>query len=217
MRTLYLAPSSLSFLAHECVRCYYLEVHSLRKRPRTPFPAIFTRIDSAMKEHLAEGSHLVDPALPSMQIVAQGRRVISQPIPITDADVELVIRGNYDSLVAFDDHVLGVVDWKTTRVRPEIVDKYSLSLHAYAYAIEHPAVGISRAVGRLGLGVFEPNRFLLACGGEAHLGGSFEWIDVPRDDESFNIFIRQLGKMLGSRNAPAADSDCQFCAYAEAA
>jgi hypothetical protein len=131
----------------------------MKKRPRMPFPAIFSQIDSAMKTHLSNGSHILDSSLPAMTIVAQGRRVISRPIPIAGTDTNLVIRGNYDSLVAFDDDALGVVDWKTTRVRPDLVAKYGRSLHAYAYAIEHPAENAARRIGRLGLGVFEPNHF----------------------------------------------------------
>ena len=159
MTTLFVSPSSFGFLADECPRCYYHEVHGMKKRPRMPFPAIFSQIDSAMKTHLSNGSHILDSSLPAMTIEDQGRRVISRPIPIAGTDTNLVIRGNYDSLVAFDDDALGVVDWKTTRVRPDLVAKYGRSLHAYAYAIEHPAEKAARRIGRLGLGVFEPNHF----------------------------------------------------------
>lgn len=217
MPILYLSPSSFGFLADECPRCYYLDVHGLRKRPRTPFPAIFSQIDSAMKQHLAEGSHMLDPALPPMRIVSQGRRVISSPIHVSGSDLDLVIRGNYDSLVFFEDDVLGVVDWKTTRVRPDLVQKYGRSLNAYAYAIEHPATGPSQCVGRLGLGVFEPASFAVADGGLARLDGGFSWIDIPRDQREFNAFIRRIGVLLAQPSMPHASSDCGFCAYAEVA
>lgn len=217
MPTLHLSPSSFGFLADECPRCYYLEVHGLRKRPRTPFPAIFSQIDSAMKRHLADGSHVLDPALPPLQIVAQGRRVISRPIRVSGSDLDLVIRGNYDSLVSFGDDVLGVVDWKTTRVRPDLVEKYGRSLHAYAYCIEHPAIGTGQTVGRLGLGVFEPNHFAFSDGGAARLDGSFSWIDIPRDQREFSSFIRRIGLLLARETVPHASPDCGFCAYAEVA
>lgn len=217
MPTLYLSPSSFGFLADECSRCYYLEAHGLRKRPRTPFPAIFSQIDSAMKAHLAEGSHVLDPTLPPLRIVAQGRRVVSRPIQIPGSDIDLVIRGSYDSLVSFEDGVLGVVDWKTTRVRPDLVEKYGRSLHAYAYAIEHPAVDAARTIGRLGLGVFEPNHFAYADGGVARLDGSFSWIDIPRDHHEFRLFIRRIGSLLAGETAPRASYGCGFCAYAEVA
>jgi hypothetical protein len=216
MPTLYVAPSSLSFLAAECERCYYLDAHQMRKRPRTPFPAIFSQIDSAMKGHLARGAHVLDPDLPAMKVMSQGCRVVSRPLAIESSDIEIVVRGYYDSLVCFGDGELSVVDWKTTRIRPELVNKYGRSLHAYAYAIEHPALGQPCKIGRLGLGVFEPDSFTLSDGGAARLDGSFHWVDIPRDDDAFRASLYRLGVLLAGP-LPQPDANCGFCSYAEVA
>jgi hypothetical protein len=50
-----------------------------------------------------------------------------------------LIRGKVDVLVECDDGSLGVVDFKTTVPKPDHVATYSRQLHAYAWALEHPA------------------------------------------------------------------------------
>jgi len=215
-RSIFISPSTLSFLAEECRRCHYLEAHRLRQRPRTPMPTIFTKIDAAMKEHLAQNEQILDPGLPPFRIMEQDRRVTSAPIPVPGTDVDLIIRGNYDSLLYFADGILGVVDWKTSRVRDDLAAKYARSLHAYAYALEHPAFGSPCLIGRLGLGVFEPLGFKTTSE-NAHLVGSLSWLPIQRDDATFIAYLEDVGRILAQPEAPRASASCPFCSYHEAA
>jgi len=189
------SPSAFGFLYEECASCYYHEALGLRKRPRTPFPAIFTAIDLAMKEHFdSRPWHRPTQDGPRFRIVAQGRWVKSQPIPVAGGELELVIRGIYDSLIAFEDEGRGICDFKTSPVKPALVGKYGRQLHSYAFALEHPAAGNPMTIDRLGLAVFEPQTFTADGAKAATLGGRFAWIDVPRDDDAFGTFLEDVGR-----------------------
>lgn len=210
------APSSFSFLYDECPRCFRNEVLGLRRRPRAPFPTIFTSIDTSVKRHFAAGWHQLDPALPRFRIYDQGRRVVSRPVAIPGAEFAIAIRGNYDSRIVFETGQHGVIDWKTSDVRPQLVEKYARSLHAYAFALEQPMVGEAQPIARLGLGVFQPTTFDRNADATATLTGDLRWLDIPRDDARFEAFLQDVGRVLADPN-PGASFDCPFCSYRESA
>lgn len=73
IKNLTLAPSAFGFLYDECRACYYSDVHGLRKRPRLPFPSIFSTIDRAMKQHLsAPGTRQNSYETGGTAVLAQG-------------------------------------------------------------------------------------------------------------------------------------------------
>src|SRR5205809_5117867 len=62
--TFVLSPSDFAFLWKECPRCFYLQTARGFRRPRGPFPKIFTLIDRHMKTHFT-GSRLALPGMPA--------------------------------------------------------------------------------------------------------------------------------------------------------
>ena len=81
-----LAPSELGFLWAECKRCYYLQVVQGLRRPRPPFPSIFSRIDAAMKRRFAgEEWHSIGPCQPSFKIAHDEQMIRSTPIILLTA------------------------------------------------------------------------------------------------------------------------------------
>ena len=62
-------------------------------------------------------------------------------------------------MVSFDDGTYGVMDFKTSNPSSESAELYSRQLHAYAYALEHPAPGklALSPVTKLGLLYFYPD------------------------------------------------------------
>lgn len=210
-----LAPSGFGFLYEECQTCYYYESLGIRKRPRTPFPAIFSTIDLAMKRHFSSADwHGGDDW--RFRIVSQGRWVKSCAIEFPEVPVSLAIRGSYDSLIAFESAEHAVCDFKTSAIRPNLVPKYARQLHAYALALEQPAVGAPIRIDRLGLGVFEPNCFSSEADQRAILGGKLGWLEIPKEHESFRSFLREVAILL-SGDPPPPNEACGFCAYREAA
>jgi CRISPR/Cas system-associated exonuclease Cas4 (RecB family) len=181
-------------------------------------PKIFTLIDSQMKafysgkrtEEIAEGA-------PPGAVIQGEKWVESKPIRFPGRVAACYVKGKFDTLVQFDDGSFGVIDFKTSQRKAEHVQLYSRQLHAYAYALENPASrGFSAApVSRLGLLVFEPEKYAQSATGYVGFAGRVSWIEIPRDDESFRRFLEGVVEVLELPEAPAANPDCQWCRYRE--
>ncbi|MBV8171802.1 MAG: PD-(D/E)XK nuclease family protein [Candidatus Eremiobacteraeota bacterium] len=214
MKDLVVSPSSFGFLYEECPACYYNSVHGLRRRPSTPFPSIFTQIDRAMKVRFsAPGWHVVAGERRRFKIAASDGWVRSAPIPVRGHDLTLTIRGTFDSVLRFEDGRFGLCDWKTAPVKADLLSKYSRQLHAYAFALERPALDEPQRIDELGLGVFEPAAFDVNAGAQASLTGGLTWLAMTRDDVRFARFLQSVGQLLALPNAPPPSPSCAFCAY----
>lgn len=215
-----LSPSDFGFLWAECKRCYYLQVVQDVRRPRAPFPSIFTRIDSAMKHRFAGDQwHSIGPLEPSFKILHDEKMIRSTPIVQQGHSVQIAIRGKFDSVLMLRDSRIIVCDFKTAPVKPEYMDKYWVQLHAYAHALENPALGslsIPKVHG-LGLAVFEPSVFEHDALNGAALSGAFQWIGIPRDDDRFKSFLNDVASVLEQPEPPPAADGCQFCRFRQAA
>jgi hypothetical protein len=112
--------------------------------------------------------------------------------------------------VAFSDFSYGVVDCKTSLARPEHTACYSRQLHAYAYALEHPAAGrfALAPISRPGLLCVEPvakhapeaRRF-------AYLGDA-TWLECPKDYDKFLAFLDRVLSQLEQPSPPAGAPTC---------
>ncbi len=215
-----LAPSAFGFLWAECKRCYYLQVVQDLRRPGAPFPSIFSRIDSAMKRRFAGDEwHSFGPAQPRFKVAHVEQMVRSVPIILPGRNVEIVLRGKFDSVLMLSDSRKVICDFKTAPVRADHLDKYWVQLHAYAYTLEHPSIGslsIPKVDG-LGLAVFERNDFAYNTEDGASLSGAMQWIDMPRDDDRFKSFLDGVASVLEQPQPPPASDNCQFCRFRRAA
>ena len=211
-----LAPSDFAFLWDECPRCFYLKVVRKRPRPRSPFPSVFGRIDRAIKaftlgrrsESLAEGA-------PVGTVVAGDRWVTSAPIYPEDSPEAVAIRGRTDALIACDDGSIAIVDFKTTIPKPEHLAIYGRQLHAYGWALEHPAAGPARTVGTLGLLCFAPETFGVD-GRAGTLTGGLHWVMIPRDNAGIRTVPHRGGDRARSGRAAPPSPSCGWCSWEEA-
>jgi hypothetical protein len=218
MNAIKVSPSSFGFLYDECKTCFYAHVHGLWRRPRAPFPTIFTTIDLSMKRHFATSqSNAISGLDLRFRIERQAKWVRSDHLPSSDGGLPLTITGTYDSLLMLEDGSRAICDFKTSPVNRELVDKYARQLHAYAWAMERPQLGPSVRVDRLGLAVFEPQSFNLEDGVAASLSGSFTWIEIRRDDCFFRAFLDEVSSLLSLPTPPTPCSTCAYCKYREAA
>lgn len=215
-----ISPSDLTFLWDECKRCFYLKVRHNFRRPRLPFPKIFTKIDLLMKDiYLGQSTRKISPDLPIGKTIMSGRWVTSEPIHAADGQNSAFIRGIFDTVVQFADGSYGVVDFKTSQAKQEHVEFYGRQLAAYAYSLEHPAPGkLSLSpVSRLGLLYFEPDDMLETPAEKLSLNGPTKWVDIPKDEPHFLDFMRNVLDLLSQPEPPAANPKCGFCAYRDAA
>jgi hypothetical protein len=210
-----LSPSSFGFLWQECRRCYWEQVVAETRRPSSPFPSIFSKIDSSMKRCFkASEWHSFGPEQPRFKIEHDERMVRSVPIYLPGRSVGIVLKGKYDSVVLFENGERAVCDFKTAPVKPEYIDKYSAQLHAYVYALEHAAPNSLNPgkVHRLGLAVFEPQSFAYNGHDAAQLIGDMRWLEMQRDDDRFMAFLDEIIGVL-ENPMPEPSPSCSYCRY----
>ena len=154
-----LSPSDLTFSYEGCKRCFYQKVVNGIAQPSIPLPSIFSKIASLLKNHY-DGKHTSElhVALPPGTVSHGERYVRSQTIQLPNHDATCYISGRFDIVVSFDDGTYGVIDFKTSNPDTESFGLYIRQLHAYAYALEHPAPSklTLSPVTKLGLLYFYP-------------------------------------------------------------
>jgi hypothetical protein len=211
-----LSPSDLTFLWDECPRCFYLKVVRKFNRPSTAFPGIFSRIDSLMKNFF-EGRSTAEftSDLPPGVVRMGGKSVESVELQLPGHAAVCKIAGRFDSVLEFDNGSYAVVDFKTTSPKPEHVAFYSRQLHAYAYALEHPAPGkLNLApVTRLGLFSLDLDGLERQTTDRLALLGPVHWQEVPRDEAGFLTFLDRVASVLEKPEPPPPGKKCGFCKY----
>jgi hypothetical protein len=213
-----LSPSDLTFLWDECPRCFYLKVARGFNRPRTPFPSIFTRIDGLMKSFFQDRlTSELAPELPPGRVHSGDKWVQSTLIHLPGRSAACYLRGKFDTAVEFDDGSFGVVDFKTSEPKPQHAEFYGRQLHAYAYALEHPAAGkfTLSPITRLGLLVVEPNDMDRVADGRIAYLGAVTWVEIPYNEAGFLEFIEEVLALLEAPEPPPPAEKCGWCQYRE--
>ena len=216
-----LSPSMLTFFWDECPRCFYLQVVRGISRPSMAFPKVFGRIDSLMKQLYADRpTSFISEALPAGRVGLQGKWVSSEPIRFEGIGASCYLKGAFDSVLSFDDGSFAVIDFKTSQPSPAHIGFYGRQLHAYAYALQHPAPGALRLapVTRLGLVYMDPVEIEYRPDFQRiFYGGEVTWSEIPLEMERFEAFLAGVLRVLAAPEPPEASPECGFCAYREEA
>jgi hypothetical protein len=215
-----LSPSYLTFLWNDCPRCFYLKVARGFDRPWSGLPRIFNQIDSLLTGYFQGRSTAeVVPELPEGVIQFSQKWVTSEEIVLPGHDARCYISGRFDTVVAFSNGTFGVVDYKTSRPKPQQVGFYSRQLHAYAYALEHAAAGkfALGPISKLGLLVFEPSAMERAGDGRLAYLGEVTWLEVPKDYDRFLGFLEKVVTVLEMPKGPPSAPNCGWCRYRDEA
>ena len=179
-------------------------------------PKIFNVIDKEMRQCF-QGKRLEKYVSGvSSGVVEYGEKwVQSQPISFADKRSVCFIKGKLDTIIKFDNATYGIIDFKTTQRKAESLPIYSRQLHAYAYALEHPAANqfSLSPISRLGLLVYEPQRFTVGNINQALLKGELAWIEISRNDNKFLDFLKQVVCLLEKPTPPPASPSCEWCQY----
>ena len=213
-----LSPSDFGFLWHECKRCFVKKVKYGYNRPRSIMPSIFIKIDSIMKDHF-EGKSPKDisETLPQGKIEFGSKWVQSKNFTDRKTGNKCFIKGVTDTVLGFEDNTYGVIDFKTSNVKDQNVEKYSRQLHAYALALENAADNkpLLKPITRLGLFVVEPEKFLMNSNNEYLFKNIVKWQEIPRDDIKFFQFLKEVVGVLSEDKLPEAGHSCSHCRYIE--
>jgi hypothetical protein len=205
------SPSDFAFLWDECRRCFYNKVALGLRRPSSPFPKVFGIIDRAMKDfYLGKRAEALAPGAPAGAIGSPDRWVKSAPILVPGSARPLILRGRLDAMVASDNGTAGVVEFKTAMPNDRHIPRYARQLHSYAWSLEHPVRGQSTEVSAMALLCFSPSTFG-ATGATAALLGELRWLDVPRDDRSFERFLGEVVAVLEAPDPPPPAMGCPWC------
>jgi hypothetical protein len=212
-----LAPSDLTYLWEECPRCFYEKYRGLGGRPRTPFPAVFNRIDGAMRGYFKDKStQEVSPQLPAGRLTCEETFVVSQDI-VHESGATAYLSGKMDCLAHFSDATFGIIDFKCVEHRDTRLPLYTRQLAAYRYCLEHPVAKgpLLAPVTHLGLLCVEPRQMLTLTGTARHyfFSGVPAWKPCPIDEVGFLVFINTVIELLIQPQLPPASPTCTFCAY----
>ena len=214
-RVITLPPSDLTFLWKECRRCFWMKTKGIMKRPSSPFPKIFTRLDVQTKDFFfGRRAEEVSPDLRPGRVVFGDRWVKSSPLEVPGHRSRVAIAGKLDTALAFDDGTYGIIDFKTSEPRPEHVAFYWRQLQAYALAAERPAEGALSfsPVTQLGLLCVEPVAMVdleevVAYKAVPH------FLEVERDDDAFLAFLSEVLYTLERPEPPDASGECTHCRF----
>lgn len=203
-----LSPSDFAYLYEECKHCYYLKVRSGISRPFSPFPGVFSALNTRLQGMLI-GKDLreLSDVLPAGKVESQEGYVESQLIPGT----QVFIKGKYDLLVLQPDGNYLVIDFKITLPDEGKAMKYQTQLQAYHYAFIHPKQGEVKNVTKMGLIVMYPDQVKFVDG-HAHLTFPPKWMDIEINHDKFLEFISGVDKLV-TGPVPPENPDCEWCKY----
>ena len=213
-----LSPSDLTFAYEGCKRCFYLKMVKGITQPSMPLPSIFSKIAGLLKNHYdGKRTSELHVDLPPGTVSYREKFVRSQPIQLPNHDATCYISGRFDIVVSFDDGSYGVIDFKTSNPSKDSARMYSRQLHAYAYALEHPASGklALSPVTKLGLLYFYPDNINQSSIDRLNYEAEIVWVEVEKDEEGFLKFINKVLNLLELAEVPMHSPSCQWCRYIE--
>ena len=213
-----LSPSDLTFLYDQCKHCFVLKVKHGISQPSIPIPGIFSVIAGLQKNYYSDmRTEKFCPDLPPGVVTYGEKRVRSKPIQLDECDSTCYISGRFDIVATLDNGSYAVLDFKTGNPAEEKTNLYSRQLHAYALALENPSEGAMelKPISKLGLLYFSPDNCELISLHRQVLKGNLDWIEIPRDDESFYGFLKEVVLLLDGPLPPPDPDNCNWCAFLE--
>ena len=215
-------------LPNACERCFWL--HQRIGAPQTPFPGIFSSIDSYSKKVLQAAMQHAQ-RLPHWfeQFELNGEPL---PVPhhswfkIATGHGSLQLSGTPDEILRAPDGSLIIIDYKTARYNPKdhLRPLYEVQLNVYARIAENlaPRDGypFPCRVRTLGLMYYDPltevdrpdkinmRGFLMEF--HAH------WVPIPRRDAWIDELLARAWAILSQPTPPAGASNCKTCQTYEA-
>lgn len=215
MKTIFLSPSDLAFLYDDSPWGFYQKYNQGLKRPPVIIPKIFTVIDVLTKV-CCENKNMkeFDSSFPDAVLTGADQWVKSKPIKNPDfPDYEVIIRGKVDGVLKFEDGTHSVIDFKTCEIQEKTLQKYVRQLSCYSYAMANPNSASDYSVevnDKIGLFIYEPNKFEIYGDGSANLGGKLKYIEYALDLDEFVEFIKKqvIPLIAGKEPAPKDDDPC---------
>jgi hypothetical protein len=153
-----------------------------------------------------------DQSFPDAELAGADQWVKSKAIVNPDfPDIEIILRGKIDGVLKFADGTHSVIDFKTCEIQEKTLQKYVRQLSCYSYAMANPNSTSDYSVkinDKIGLFVYEPNKFSISEDGSANLGGKLKYIEYNLDLDEFAGFIKkQVIPLIAGKEPPPNDED----------
>lgn len=133
-------------------------------------------------------------------------KLVSRLIPISDT-VNIQFSGKIDCLIKFDDRSVGILDFKTSEVKPDLVKLYAPQLYAYRASIDADI-----KVSKMGLLCGSPDEAKL--NGGVLMQFSQTWVEIPIDEVYWQSFINKISKLLLTPfELVEGNPKCPHCEY----
>ncbi len=131
-------------------------------------------------------------------------KLTSRLIPISDT-VNIQFSGKTDCLIRFSDHTVGILDFKTSEVKPDLVRLYAPQLYAYRECLD-------AEVSRMGLLCASPESAEL--GDRVSMSFSQTWVEIPIDENYWQSFTNKLATLLLTPfEQVEGNPKCPHCEY----
>ena len=203
-----LSPSDFAYIYEECKRCFYLKIKEGISRPSTPFPAVFTALNTRIQDSLfGKNLQTLSSSLPDCTVANKEGYVESIVVPNTSC----FIKGRYDLLCKNKDDTYTVVDLKISQPDEEKIEKYKTQLTAYKFSMENPAREKPIKITRMGLLIFFPDTLSFE-NNTVDMNFPPKWMDVSADENGFFKFIKDIDDLLAGP-IPEENPECGFCKY----
>ena len=214
-RPIRVAPSDLTYLV-DCPRCLQRKLQDGVRQPSIPLPSVFNQIHAAARVFFdGQRTELAGCGLPPGTFRHGEMWVHSRPIVFDDLNASLFFKGRIDMAVEFDDGTWGLIDFKTISPRDAHAERYRWQLHSYVHALENPARQSAGQVCISGLGLicFTHGAMSELAEGSFAFTAASTWIPVPRQDDGFVAFLREVAEVATSRLPAPSGAGCDWCKF----
>jgi len=177
---------------------------------------VFSKIAGLLKEYYnGKRTEELHAKLPPGVVKYGEKYVKSEPIKLPGHNATCFINGRFDVVVEFDNKTYGVIDFKTGNPNEEYHVLYSRQLHAYAYALEHPAAGALSLspISKMGLLYFYPSKIHQTSVEWLSYDAEIHWIEINKSEQGFLNFVSEALGVIESAELPSPSSNCQWCRY----
>lgn len=162
-----------------------MAVHGIYKRPYTPFPSMFNKMDKLMRGAY-QGQSSLEITGKEGVFDTKEYTLKSRLIPISET-VNIQFSGKTDCLVRFSDRTVGILDFKTSDIKEDTAQFYAPQLYAYRECMD-------AEVSRMGLLCASPVKAKLDGG--ISMRFSETWVEIPISEDYWQGFTDKLATLL---------------------
>ncbi|MBI2404655.1 PD-(D/E)XK nuclease family protein [Candidatus Gottesmanbacteria bacterium] len=206
-----LSPSDFKYLYEDCKHCYWQKAKGIIKElPSIGMPGVFMKMNSLL-QHAIMGMDLrdINSQLPAGKIQVKEGFLKSKPIPPGN---DCFIGGRFDVASRLDDGTYSVIDFKITDPKEDKIQKFFAQLHAYKFALEHPAFGEPKKVSKMGVIAINPEEISFP-GDTVVFTAKPQWFEIEEDMDRFYAFISEVSRLLHGPVPPENPDTCKWCYY----